>query len=252
MNLQQTLLERNFLPDTIVRWYIRRLLAVRIRQETKPTQELQQIHLMDIIRELKNGPIAIETGTANEQHYEIPAMFFQYVMGSNMKYSSCYWNADCTSLNAAEDHALEITCAHADIQEGQKILELGCGWGSLTMYIAKRFPGVQITGVSNSRTQKEYIDKCCSERGLKNVHIITMDMNVFSIEEKFDRVVSVEMFEHMRNYEKLLEKIHGFLVEDGKLFVHIFTHKQFTYYFEVKDDTNWMSRYFFTGGIMPS
>ena len=246
------LLENNLIPDTLIRMRIRRLLAERLRQETKATQELQQEHLMHMIEELKNSPIAIETKAANEQHYELPTNFFQYVMGKNMKYSSCYWNAETSNLDEAEDKALEITCNHAALENGMKILELGCGWGSLTMYIAKKFPLAHITGVSNSASQKIYIDQCCKDRGLNNVQIITADMNVFETENKFDRVVSVEMFEHMRNYQKLLGKIDRFLNPGGKLFVHIFTHKEFTYYFDVIDENDWMSKYFFTGGIMPS
>jgi len=245
-------LERDMFPDFLIRFYIRKLLRQRIRQETKPSREQQQQHLDNIIAELKASPIAIETRSANEQHYEVPTAFFQLVMGRHMKYSSCYWDASCKTLDDAEALALKITSARAAITDGMKILELGCGWGSLTMYMAAQFPLATITGVSNSQTQKIYIDACCKQRGLTNVRIITADMNDFSIEEKFDRVVSVEMFEHMRNYEKLLEKISGFLNDDGKLFVHIFTHKEFTYYFDVVDDTDWLSKYFFTGGIMPS
>ncbi|MBP9221812.1 MAG: class I SAM-dependent methyltransferase, partial [Chitinophagales bacterium] len=180
---------------------IRSLLAERLKQETKATQELQQQHLMHIIEELKNSPIAIETKAANEQHYEVPTQFFKYVMGKNMKYSSCYYNPQTKNLDEAENNALELTCQHAELQNGMKILELGCGWGSLTMYMAKKFPQAQITGVSNSASQKTYIDDCCRERGLTNVTILTADMNVFETENKFDRVVSVEMFEHMRNYQ---------------------------------------------------
>ncbi len=245
-------LENNLIPDSMIRMRIRNLLGARLKQETKATQELQQEHLMFIINELKNSPIAIETKAANEQHYELPTQFFQYVMGKNMKYSSCYWKSETINLDEAEDNALEITCSHADLHDGLKILELGCGWGSLTMYMAKKYPLSQITGVSNSASQKIYIDQCCRERGLNNVQIITADMNVFETENKFDRVVSVEMFEHMRNYQKLLAKIDRFLMPEGKLFVHIFTHKEFTYYFDVVDENDWMSKYFFTGGIMPS
>ena len=246
------LLEKNLIPDSLIRMRIRSLLAERLKQETKATQELQQEHLMQIIEELKNSPIAIETKAANEQHYEVPTQFFKYVMGKNMKYSSCYYNARTKNLDEAENNALELTCQHAELQNEMKILELGCGWGSLTMYMAKKFPQAQITGVSNSASQKIYIDDRCRERGLTNVTILTADMNVFETENKFDRVVSVEMFEHMRNYQKLLQKIDRFLLPGGKLFVHIFTHKEFTYYFEVVDENDWMSKYFFTGGIMPS
>ncbi|HMZ90469.1 MAG TPA: class I SAM-dependent methyltransferase, partial [Chitinophagales bacterium] len=155
-------------------------------------------------------------------------------------------------LSSAEAKALEITCQRAQLREGMNILELGCGWGSLTMFMAQKFPSAHVTGVSNSSTQKLHIESQCKMRGITNVRIITADMNVFDINETFDRVVSVEMFEHMRNYQLLLEKISRFLKPDGKLFVHIFTHKEFTYFFDVVDDTDWMSKYFFTGGVMPS
>lgn len=246
------LLEQDKLPDFAIRNQIRKLLAQRIADETKTTQELQQEHLMHLIAELKASPIAINTTAANEQHYEVPTAFFQKVMGKHMKYSSCYWEPNTAALSDAETMALQKTCAHAELENGMHILELGCGWGSLTLFMATTFPDAKITGVSNSATQKQYIDACCAERGLSNVRIITADMNDFILEEQFDRVVSVEMFEHMRNYELLLKKISSMLKPTGKLFVHIFTHKDFTYYFEVKDENDWMSKYFFTGGIMPS
>lgn len=245
-------LEKNRIPDFLIRYKIRQLLEVRLKDETKANQELQQQHLMRIIEELKNSPIAIETGAANEQHYEVPTAFFQYVMGKHMKYSSCYWDNTTKNLSDAETLALEKTCAHAELKNGMRILELGCGWGSLSMFMAAKYPDAQITGVSNSATQKQYIDATCAQRGIKNLRIITADMNVFQLDEQFDRVVSVEMFEHMRNYRLLMKKVAAMLKPDGKLFVHIFTHKDFTYYFDVIDENDWMSKYFFTGGIMPS
>lgn len=248
----ENILEKNQVPDFLIRSRIRQLLEVRLHDETKATQELQQEHLMHLIEELKLSPIAINTAAANEQHYEVPTRFFQMVMGSHMKYSSCYWNNNTKSLSDAEELALTKTCEHAELKDGMEILELGCGWGSLTMFMAAKYPNAKITGVSNSSTQKQYIDATCIERGLKNVTIITADMNIFILEKQFDRVVSVEMFEHMRNYKLLMKKISTMLKTDGKLFVHIFTHKEFTYYFEVADDNDWMSKYFFTGGIMPS
>ena len=252
MSFYTSWLEQNRVPDFLIRAGIRRLLKQRLVDETKNTEEEQQEHQMRIIAELKQSPIAIETGSANEQHYEVPTSFFKNVMGKHMKYSGCYWDETTKTLDDAEYLALKKTCEHAELKNGMEILELGCGWGSLTMFMAALFPEASITGVSNSKTQKEYIDAACASRGLKNVNIITADMNVFTIDKKFDRVVSVEMFEHMRNYQKLLIKINGFLKEDGKLFVHIFTHKEFTYYFDVVDESDWMSKYFFTGGIMPS
>lgn len=168
-----------------------------------------------------------------------------------MKYSSGYWKHDDVSFDQSEEDMLELTTERAELNDGMNILELGCGWGSLSLFMAKKYQNAKITGVSNSKTQKEYIDTEAKKRRLNNLTIITADMNSFTIDKKFDRVVSVEMFEHMRNYEQLLEKISTFLIDRGKLFVHIFTHKSFSYLFEVKDETDWMSKYFFTGGIMP-
>lgn len=247
-----TLLERDLIPDQLIRARIRKLLRQRLRDEQRPIAEQQQTHLMEVISQLRNSPIAIETKAANEQHYEVPTEFFRMVMGKHMKYSCCYWDTTTPDLSAAEQKALEITCQRAQLADGMDILELGCGWGSLTMFMAAKFPSARITGVSNSATQKQWIEATCRERGLSNVRIITADMNVFDIAEQFDRVVSVEMFEHMRNYQLLLEKVARFLKPEGRLFVHIFTHKDLTYFFDVVDDTDWMSKYFFSGGVMPS
>jgi cyclopropane-fatty-acyl-phospholipid synthase len=247
-----TLLEKNILPDWLIRIGIRRLLAQRLRDEHKGNAAAQQAHLMELIEFLKSSPIAVNTHDANEQHYEVPTEFFRLVMGKHMKYSSGYWKNGVTSIDQSEADMLELTTERAELKDGMSILELGCGWGSLSLFMAAKYPNAKITGVSNSRTQKEYIDAAAAKRGLKNLTIITADMNTFTVDNTFDRVVSVEMFEHMRNYEKLLEKVSGFLNENGKLFVHIFTHKTYAYLFEVKDQTDWMSKYFFTGGIMPS
>lgn len=246
-----SLLEKDLLPDFAIRSGIRNLLRERLKDEDKGNPEAQQEHLMTLIEELKNSPIAINTAEANEQHYEVPADFFTYVMGKYMKYSSGYWKNGVTDIDTSEQDMLEVTCHRAELKDGQKVLELGCGWGSLSLFMAEKFPNSKITSVSNSHSQKAYIDAQAQKRGLKNLTIITADMNVFTISEKFDRVVSVEMFEHMRNYKLLLKKIYDLLNPDGKLFVHIFTHKDYTYKFEVKDETDWMSKYFFTGGIMP-
>lgn len=247
-----TLLEKNILPDVLIRIGIRRLLAQRLNEEKKANAEEQQKHLMTLIDFLKSSPIAVNTYDANEQHYEVPTEFFKFVMGKNMKYSCGYWKNDSISFDQSEEDMLELTTERAELKDGMNILELGCGWGSLSLFMAKKYPNAMITGVSNSKTQKEYIDSEAKKRGLTNLMIITADMNTFSIEKKFDRIVSVEMFEHMRNYEKLLEKVSAFLVDGGKLFVHIFTHNTYAYLFEVKDETDWMSKYFFSGGIMPS
>lgn len=246
------LIEQNRVPDFLLRKGIRKLLRQRLADENKGDVEAQQTHLMTLIAQLKVSPIAVNTADANQQHYEVPTQFYRYCLGKNLKYSSCYYHPGVTELDKAEDDMLEITCQRADLQDGQQVLELGCGWGSLSLYMAVRYPGSTFKVVSNSRTQKLYIDEQAKQRGITNLMVITADMNTFSIDELFDRVVSVEMFEHMRNYTLLMKKVASCLKPEGKLFVHIFTHKEYAYLFEVKDDTDWMSKYFFTGGIMPS
>jgi len=246
------LLEKDLIPDYLIRTRIRQLLKQRLEDENKGGVELQQKHLMAFIENLKTSSIAVNTTDANEQHYEVPTPFYQYCLGKNLKYSSGYWKPGVTDIDTSETDMLEITCARAELKNGQKVLELGCGWGSLSLFMAAKFPESIFTVVSNSRTQKEYIDSEAAKRNISNLTVITADMNNFSIEGQFDRVVSVEMFEHMRNYKLLMEKVASFLLPDGKLFIHIFTHKEYAYLFEVKDDTDWMSKYFFTGGVMPS
>jgi cyclopropane-fatty-acyl-phospholipid synthase len=216
---------------------------------------MQQTHLSALIRQLKASPIAVNTIEANEQHYELPTAFFEFCLGRQLKYSCGYWLPDTAAddLDTAEKTMLELTVRRAELKDGQDILELGCGWGSLSLFIAQRFPNSRITAVSNSRTQKDHIDSRLTALGLTNLRVHTADMNDFEPPAgSFDRVVSVEMFEHMRNYQLLLKKIAAALRPQGKLFVHIFTHKEYAYLFEVKDETHWLSRYFFTGGIMPS
>ncbi len=251
MNID-SLLEKNLLPDSAIRAGIRRLLKQRLLEEKKSSPDEQQNHFNSLLEICSNSPIAIETKAANEQHYEVPTEFYKYCLGPNLKYSSGFYKEGVTSLEQAECDMLALTCARAELKDGMEILELGCGWGSLTLWMGKHFPNAKITAVSNSRTQKEFIDATAKERGLKNIEIITADMNVFSIGKKFDRVVSVEMFEHMRNHGLLLKKISGWMKDDGALFIHIFTHVDYLYFFEVKDESDWMSKYFFTGGMMPS
>lgn len=245
-------LEKNLIPDFLIRRKIRELLRLRLREENKGSDEANKKHLLSLIDELKNSPIAIETKSANEQHYEVPTDFFKLVLGKHLKYSGGYFQNGTTELSVAEKDMLELTCERAEIKDGQEILELGCGWGSLSLFIAEKFPKSNITSVSNSRTQKIFINNEAKKRNITNLTIITADINSFSTDKKFDRVVSVEMFEHMRNYYELMKRISSSLKDDGKLFVHIFTHNKYTYRFEVKDESDWMSKYFFTGGIMPS
>lgn len=247
-----SLIEQNKLPDFILRIGVRNLLKQRLNDEITGDAEVQQQRFNDLLEELRNSPIAINTADANQQHYEVPTAFYQYCLGKHLKYSSGYWRPGVTDIDTSEEHMLELTCQRADLQNGQDVLELGCGWGSLSLFMSAKYPESRFTVVSNSTTQKIYIDQTAKDRNITNLTVITADMNTFQILQQFDRVVSVEMFEHMRNYKLLLNKVAGFLKDNGKLFVHIFTHETLAYKFEVKDETDWMSKYFFTGGIMPS
>ena len=253
------MLESNRVPDWLIRNRIRALLADRLREEDKGDPERQQAHLMALVRALRDSPIAINTAEANEQHYEVPTAFYLQVLGKHLKYSSCYYDSFDVSraaagLDAAEARMLQLTCERARLADGDRILELGCGWGSLSLWMAEHFPRSRITAVSNSRTQKQFIDARAAERGLTNLEIVTCDVNRLQFDDgrSFDRVVSVEMFEHMRNYETLLARVASWMAPAATLFVHIFTHHRFAYPFEVRDETDWMAKYFFTGGIMPS
>ena len=247
------LLSHDLIPDPAIRIGIRNLLGKKLREETRPDAVAQSEALSAFVAELRASPIAIKTAAANEQHYEVPTEFFRYVLGPRMKYSSGYWPNENTTFAESEDAMLALTCSRAALADGQDILELGCGWGSLTLWMAEKFPQSRITGVSNSSTQKTHIESEAARRGLRNVSIRTADMNEFEAgDNTFDRVVSVEMFEHMKNYELLLKKIARWMRPEGKLFVHIFTHREFAYHFEGKDPSDWITRYFFEGGTMPS
>jgi cyclopropane-fatty-acyl-phospholipid synthase len=246
------LLEKDLLPDWLARHGIRRLLRRRLREEDRGSPEAQQIALLTLIDGLKHSPIAIDTTAANAQHYEVPTRFFQLCLGRRLKYSSGLWSDGIGTLDAAEEAMLALTCERARISDGQRILELGCGWGSLSLWLAEHYPNARITAVSNSATQRRYIESQCARRGLGNLTVITCDMNCFDTAARFDRVVSVEMFEHMKNYQRLLAHIAHWLDPRGLLFVHIFSHRRYAYHFVPRTASDWMARYFFTGGIMPS
>jgi cyclopropane-fatty-acyl-phospholipid synthase len=201
---------------------------------------------------MQNYPVAVHTDEANAQHYELPPEFFALVLGPQRKYSSCLYPTAGTTLAEAETLALAETVAHADIRDGQTILELGCGWGSLSLYLARNFPNARITSVSNSASQRAYIETQAQRHGLANLNIITADMNVFAIDIHYDRIVSVEMFEHMSNWRLLLERARGWLKDDGKMFLHVFTHRDRSYRFDHTDPADWIAHHFFTGGIMPA
>jgi cyclopropane-fatty-acyl-phospholipid synthase len=240
-------------PDVLTRFGIRRLCAQRLRDEGANDVESADLRFRRLLDDLRQSPIAIETAAANEQHYEVPTRFFELCLGKRLKYSSCFYTTGSEDLDEAEEAMLALYGERAGLADGQDILELGCGWGSLTLWMAQRYPRSRITGVSNSRTQREHILAEAARRGLGNVEIITCDVNQLELPEgRFDRVVSIEMFEHMRNYQHLLGKVAGWLAPGGKLFVHIFCHRSLMYPFETEGEDNWMGKYFFTGGLMPS
>ncbi|MDA8791834.1 cyclopropane-fatty-acyl-phospholipid synthase family protein [Bacteriovoracaceae bacterium] len=245
-----SMLGKGVIPDFFIRGGIKSLLKQRLKDEygIKSNAETRR---KELIHELKHSPIAVETDKANDQHYMVPPEFFKLALGDRLKYSCCHWDK-AKNLDEAEVEMLELTVRRAQINDGDKILELGHGWGAITLFMAEKFPNSEITAVSNSADQGEFIRQRARERNLNNIKIITADVTGFSIEEKFDRIISIEMFEHMRNYQKLLGRINSWLNDEGTLFVHIFAHRELTYKYEVVDESDWMSKYFFSGGIMPS
>lgn len=241
--------ESGWIPDPFIRWGIRKLVAERLEDERVKTSAGNASNWID---SLDTAPIAIHTGDANEQHYEVPPRFFELCLGQHLKYSGCEWSQQAKNLSEAEAYTLKLTCDRAQLENGHHILELGCGWGSLTLWMAEQYPESTITAVSNSSPQREHIMKQAASRGLTNVEVVTCNMTRFNPEKTFDRIVSVEMFEHMRNWPQLLNHCHSWLNPSGKLFLHFFSHQTFCYPFEGDDSSNWMAREFFTGGMMPS
>ena len=258
MTLGVEAVERGFVPDHLTRIAIRRLCAARLRDGLAGYAGEEPAQRAAFIASLRSGPIALATNQANDQHYEVPSEFFGEVLGARRKYSCCYWPGEATSIDEAEEAALEATCQNAQLADGQEVLELGCGWGSLSLWMAERYPNSRITAVSNSTSQRRFIQAQQMARRLSNLRVITADMNDFApranefTSDRFDRVVSVEMFEHMRNFDLLLQRIASWLRPDGKLLVHIFCHRDLLYPFETTGAANWMGRHFFTGGLMPS
>jgi cyclopropane-fatty-acyl-phospholipid synthase len=246
--LATSAVERLPLPDSVLRMGVNFLVGRTSRRLAATPHDAEQA--------FADGfgafPIAAHTDDANAQHYELPEGFFGLVLGPHRKYSCCLFGPGVATLDAAEALALEETCRHAELLDGQHILELGCGWGSLSLWMADHYPSARITAVSNSASQRAYIEGRAASRGLSNLTVITADMNVFAPSEPFDRVVSVEMFEHMANWEALLSRVRGWLRPDGKLFIHVFTHRDAPYRFDHRDEADWIAQHFFTGGIMPS
>ena len=246
------LAEKGIIPDYFIRQGIVRNCENRLNNENVSNTEKVSLKKQSWIQQMKDSPIALVPEKANEQHYEVPPAFFENVLGKHLKYSSGYWPDGVNSLDESEESMLELSFERAQLADGDSILELGCGWGSLTCYMASKLPNSKITAVSNSKDQKEHILNRCKNQGLDNIEVITADMNDFETKDKYDRVVSIEMFEHMRNYKKLLSKISSWLHDDGKLFIHIFTHQSVVYPFENQGEADWMAREFFSGGMMPS
>ena len=252
MRFAMELAERGLLPDSLIRLGIRQLDKKRLQMEDLGDSEKQRQALEKFVDELRNSPIAVQVDKPKEQHYELPPAFFEKVLGQWMKYSSCYWPRGVESLDQAEEAMLELTCERAQLEDGMEILELGSGWGSLSRWMAVKYPQSRVVTVSNSRPQGEFIKARCAALNLNNVEVVRADMNDFDTKQTFHRVVSVEMFEHMRNWEKLLARISTWLKPGGKLFLHIFTHKKFAYIFEEDGKDNWLGRNFFTAGLMAS
>ena len=244
-------LSKGLIPDKFVRSGIQHFIKKRIKDDIGISVTEREVKRLQFIDNMINSPVAIETDLANDQHYCLPPGFFELVLGEHLKYSCCHWDK-AKNLSEAEQEMLDITINRAEIQDGMKILELGCGWGAITLSMAKRYPNSEILAVSNSPMQREFILEKAQKLGLQNVKVETHNVAKLQLKEKFDRVVSIEMFEHMRNYPVLLERISNWLNPNGKMFIHIFVHRDVPYLYEVKDDSDWMSKYFFSGGIMPS
>ncbi len=245
------LVEAGYVPKPLLRRGIRKLLDERLQEQRGVYEPNRDRALAKWVTEMRASEVAPVPGKANEQHYEVPPAFFKYVLGKNLKYSSAYYDSPTTTLDEAEDAMLALTAKRAQLVNGLDVLELGCGWGSLTLWMAEHYPASRIVAVSNSAPQRRHILERAAERGLDNVEVVTCDMNEFEAGQLFDRVVSVEMFEHMRNWETLLRKVRSWMRPDGQLFLHVFAHQRYAYPFEVRDDSDWMSQHFFTGGMMP-
>jgi cyclopropane-fatty-acyl-phospholipid synthase len=244
------LAERGLLPLPIVRHGIRRLLRERLASEARRHRD-PEAALAAFVQSMEERQVAEVPELANAQHYEVPPAFFEAVLGRHLKYSCGLWSAADTTLDESEAAMLALTCERAGVADGQRILELGCGWGSLSLWMAERLPGARITAVSNSGPQREFILARARARGLGNLEVLTADFNRFDPGARFDRVVSVEMFEHLRNWPEALRRVARWLEPDGRLFLHVFAHQRYAYRFEDEGDGDWMARHFFSGGIMP-
>lgn len=246
------LAERGTLADWLIRWGIRRLDRRRLREEDRGSPEANRRAKEEFVQSMWQSPIAPVPEKANEQHYEVPPEFFRIVLGKRMKYSACLWPDGVDTLDDAEEAMLDLTCRTAEIEDGMMVLDLGCGWGSTALWIAEKYPRCSVIAVSNSRLQRDYIRRMCKASGIANVLTVTADMNDFVPHQRVDRIVSVEMFEHMRNWGRLLERAASWLRPGGKAFIHVFAHRRFPYLFKVHGNEDWMATHFFAEGLMPS
>lgn len=246
------LAESSLLPDALIRIGIRRLLRHRIGEITPANSEGAHHAKRAFLASMQESAVALYTDEANEQHYELPPEFFAHILGPRLKYSSCYYPSGRESLAEAEEAMLALYGERAELSDGIDILELGCGWGSLTLWMAEHYPHSRITALSNSHGQRQFIESRCRELGFANVQVVTCDANEFETAGHFDRIVSVEMFEHLRNWRTMLKRVDRWMKPGGQAFFHVFCHRHYPYLFAVKDDNDWMSKHFFTGGLMPS
>ena len=240
--------ESGHIPEVPMRWGMRRLLKKRLKKESSGGEKRKE----SVLKTFLEAPVAINTDKANEQHYALPPEFMETVLGRRLKYSSGYWPQGVKTLDDAEDAALELVASRATLEDGMQILELGCGWGAFSLWAAERYPNASLVAASNSASQRKYIEEKAAKKKITNIRVITADINTFTIEETFDRIVTIEMLEHVRNHARIFQRIADWLKPDGQLFVHVFSHHTYAYPFEVDGDKDWMARYFFSGGIMPS
>ncbi len=254
MTLIETAVDHGLLPDPVLRTGIRRLLRRRLAEIGAGDPARERARTDAWAEAIRRGPLVVAADAANEQHYEVPAAFYELVLGRHLKYSSAWFDddRDDDDLDGAEAAMLELTCGRAGLEDGQRVLELGCGWGSLTLWMAERFPGARITALSNSASQRRFIEARAAERALTNLSVVTANVADFAPAGRFDRVVSVEMLEHVRNYDEMFRRVRRWLEPDGRLFFHVFAHRSSPYPFETTGDDDWMGKHFFTGGQMPS
>ncbi len=249
MSLQELILRNVPLPDSLYRFGIKKELKDRLKRES---YNYENKTIEDYVRFLSSEPIAVNMEDANEQHYEVPVTFFDKVMGGHKKYSCCLFETGKETLDEAEEAMLELTCKRANLSDHQDILELGCGWGSLTLFMAKKYPHSRITAVSNSHSQRDFIETQLNVLGLHNVVVITENVAALQLSQRYDRIVSVEMMEHIRNYNNMFEKLSDWLNPSGEVFIHVFAHKDKPYIFDDKETKSWMANHIFSGGQMPS